>query len=664
MATSTADGRVGNRIENYNAFWKEDLRREDEGATEKRLDSYTEVVNGYYDGATELYEYGWAQSFHFSRFYKGEAFLASLARHEHYLAAQMGLRPGMRVLDVGCGIGGPAREIAQFSDSNIVGLNNNDFQIHRARKFTAKAGLEKQVTFVKGDFMKLAEQFGENSFDAVYAIEATCHAPSWEGVYGEIFKILKPGGVFGVYEWCMTDAWDPTNPEHKRLAHEIELGNGIPEMRPLRLAREALKTVGFTVEHEEDLATRPDPIPWYYPLEGDISKAQTFWDYFTVWRMSWSGKLVTHNAIRVLEWLGFVPKGTHSVGESLKVAGDALVKGAQGNPSDIPWNPIATTIIPYTHAESSSSSTSSTRPAAAVSPVQYAALHPAAPIPQPLPPVTPTHLKLPITKSAIRDAFLRNRDATSLANMIEAFAIADPSPTPLTAVVEALFEALSTETTSGHFNDNREAIAYLRRYFDSSTYFTQSVVHAGVSGPMAGPRAIQMQVRKFSTWVPNATNKQERRSPGLSSGSASASTSMSDEMQRIASDRQRRKDHIQWANIHAAALELGILGMGHAGDADNSGYAYAMGRAFSEMVARDAVWESDEVEWVAGICVLRAVIRTAMRGDRRQRDEYDELLRTYEKRWREIKDEARQSFVTEVLLAAKEDLARLDETLR
>lgn len=48
---------------------------------------------------------------------------------------------------------------------------------------------------VRGDFMKLREQFGENSFDAVYAIEATCHAPSWEGVYGEIKRVLKPGGV-------------------------------------------------------------------------------------------------------------------------------------------------------------------------------------------------------------------------------------------------------------------------------------------------------------------------------------------------------------------------------------------------------------------------------------------------------------------------------------
>ena len=133
----------------------------------------------------------------------------------------------------------------------------------------------------------------------------------------------------------MTDDWDPSIPEHKELAHQIELGNGIPEMRPLRLAREALKTVGFQIEHEEDLAERPDPIPWYYPLEGDILKAQTFWDYFTVWRMSWSGKLVTHTAVWVMELLRIAPPGTTAVGESLKVAADALVAGGRTKVSSI-----------------------------------------------------------------------------------------------------------------------------------------------------------------------------------------------------------------------------------------------------------------------------------------------------------------------------------------
>jgi len=100
-------------------------------------------------------------------------------------------------------------------------------------------------------------------------------------------------------------------------------------MRPLSKAREAFKAVGFNIEHEEDLADRPDVVPWYYPLEGDIWKAQTAWDYFTVWRMSWSGIFVTHNVLRVLELFRVVPKGTYEVGETLRVAGDALVRGGQ-----------------------------------------------------------------------------------------------------------------------------------------------------------------------------------------------------------------------------------------------------------------------------------------------------------------------------------------------
>jgi sterol 24-C-methyltransferase len=74
----------------------------------------------------------------------------------------------MRVLDVGCGVGGPAREIARFTDAEVIGVNNNAFQVGKANNYTKRAGLEKQVGFVKGDFMHLVEQFGENSFDAVY----------------------------------------------------------------------------------------------------------------------------------------------------------------------------------------------------------------------------------------------------------------------------------------------------------------------------------------------------------------------------------------------------------------------------------------------------------------------------------------------------------------
>jgi len=59
----------------------------------------------------------------------------------------------MKVLDVGCGVGGPAREIAKFAGCHVTGLNNNDYQIERATNYATKEGLSDQLKFVKGDFM-------------------------------------------------------------------------------------------------------------------------------------------------------------------------------------------------------------------------------------------------------------------------------------------------------------------------------------------------------------------------------------------------------------------------------------------------------------------------------------------------------------------------------
>jgi len=63
--------------------------------------------------------------------------------------------------------------------------------------------------------------YGEGHFDKVYAIEATCHAQSLLKIYSEVFRVLKPGGLFALYEWIMTDAYNPSDPYHKKLKADI-----------------------------------------------------------------------------------------------------------------------------------------------------------------------------------------------------------------------------------------------------------------------------------------------------------------------------------------------------------------------------------------------------------------------------------------------------------
>jgi len=171
--------------------------------------------------------------------------------------------------------------------------------------------------------------FPENSFDAVYAMEATVHAPSLQGVYEQIFRVLKPGGTFGVYEWVMTDQFDETNAEHRAIRLGIERGNGISHMRPRTDAVDAIKAAGFVLEHEEDLAERNDEIPWYYPLSGDWQYTQTLWDLLSIVRMSWVGRTAMHHLLRCLETIRVAPRGTAQTAAELAAGADSLVKGGK-----------------------------------------------------------------------------------------------------------------------------------------------------------------------------------------------------------------------------------------------------------------------------------------------------------------------------------------------
>ncbi len=309
--------RVGSTIREYMGFFDE----ANGGGVPARKAQYTKMISDYYDVVTDFYEHGWGESFHFATRRKGESFEASLARAEHYLALRLGLQPGMKVLDVGCGVGGPMRSIARFSGASVEGVNNNDYQLEKVRAHNDDADLGHLCSAFKGDFMRL--QVADDSYEAAYAIEATCHAPDKTACFAEIRRVLKPGALFAGYEWCMTSKYDATEPRHQWIKNEIETGDGLPDIASIPETLEALRTAGFEVLDSFDAMLLSDPeTPWYLPLRGELRSLSTL-------RRGRLGRRIARRTIGILEALRIAPKGSKEVSMMLGRAAEGLIAGGE-----------------------------------------------------------------------------------------------------------------------------------------------------------------------------------------------------------------------------------------------------------------------------------------------------------------------------------------------
>lgn len=172
--------------------------------------------------------------------------------------------------------------------------------------------------------------FPDASFDAVYAIEATVHSPSLQGVYDEIRRVLKPGGRFGIYEWVMTEAYDNENKDHRRIRLDIEQGYGIAKMVKISDALAAMDACGLELEVHRDLAVNEDKLdvaPWFWPMGGELKHAQTIWDVLLLLKKNRWVAIATAGFLGLLEAVGVAAAGTKKVADVMGKGADALVAG-------------------------------------------------------------------------------------------------------------------------------------------------------------------------------------------------------------------------------------------------------------------------------------------------------------------------------------------------
>jgi ubiquinone/menaquinone biosynthesis C-methylase UbiE len=113
-------------------------------------------------------------------------------------AAQLDLRPGMRLLDVGCGIGGPSRTLAQEHGCEITGIDLSEEYVRVAGALSERVGLSARVSYKQGS--ALALPFAPTTFDGAYMLHVGMNIADKAALFAEVHRVLKLGGVFGIYD--------------------------------------------------------------------------------------------------------------------------------------------------------------------------------------------------------------------------------------------------------------------------------------------------------------------------------------------------------------------------------------------------------------------------------------------------------------------------------
>ena len=157
-------------------------------------------------------------------------------------AQRLGMGPGVRVLDVGSGTGGPAIYMAEVSGCDMTGLEVNEVGIEVANRLAANTTVQDRVRFVQADGMQMP--FEDASFDIVISMNVMNVFEDKVGLFREVRRVLRPGGT-----WAFLSGTFDFGPEDDDVRDRLARGYAIPQYTDTLAGYKAkLREAGFVVD--------------------------------------------------------------------------------------------------------------------------------------------------------------------------------------------------------------------------------------------------------------------------------------------------------------------------------------------------------------------------------------------------------------------------------
>ena len=181
------------------------------------------------------------------------------------VADRLGLDPAHHLLDVGCGAGGPARVVAVRTGCQVTGIDLTPDFIDAGVELNRFCELGDQVTLTQGSALDMP--YGPESFERAMMLHVGMNIADKTGLMSEVYRVLKPGGIFAVYDmmkvgtaavnfpmpWASTAVVSAVEPPQVYI--DAALASGF------RLSSQHDETKAATGFFRKILETRPEPAP-------------------------------------------------------------------------------------------------------------------------------------------------------------------------------------------------------------------------------------------------------------------------------------------------------------------------------------------------------------------------------------------------------------------